>query len=209
VRQYYTPGGVLQSGWVHADFSEVGLKDGGRIGPELDIYHEDLTAPFTIAPGVTLPPGGYDYRQLGFDFETNPSAPLSLSFRGDYGPFYNGSLQGSTGTLTFREGATFSTSLTVERNDVHLAQGDFIRTQIGSRVALFFTPRIFLQSLVQYNNQARAWSANIRFAALETASTGLFVVYNEGQEATGFFSWLRPRSRSLTLKYTRQFGWGQ
>ena len=208
VREYYGPTGTWQSGWIHADFTEVGFYDGGRIGPELDIYHEDLSAPFTIAPGVTLPAGGYDYAQLGFDFETNQSAPVSVTFRGDFGPFYNGNLRGTNGTITFRPGASFSTSLTVDRQDVHLAQGDFVRTQVGSRVALFFTPRIFLQSLIQYNNQAGAWSANLRFAVLETASTGLFVVYNEGEDVTGFFTWIRPRSRSLTVKYTRQIGWG-
>ena len=208
IREYYSPQGVRQSGWIHADFTEVSFQDGGRIGPELDIYHEDLAAPFQIASGITLPAGGYDYRQLGFDFETNPSSPLSFSARGDFGPFYNGNLRGTSGTVTYRQGETFSTSLTIERNDVHLAQGDFARTQVGNRVAVFFTPRIFIQSLIQYNNQAGAWSANIRFATLETASTGLFVVYNEGQDVDGFFSWLRPRSRSLTVKYTRQLGWG-
>ncbi len=208
IREYYTPNGTWQSGWIHADFSEVGLQNGGRIGPEIDIYHEDLPTPFAIAPTVTLPAGGYDYQQIGFDMETNPSAPLSLSFRGDYGPFYNGNLTGSSGTLTFRQGATFSSSLSLTRNDVHLAQGDFHTTLVGSRVAYYFTPRAFVQALVQYNNLDAIWSANVRFALLETASTGLFVVYNEGQAVTGFLSWLRPVSRSLTVKYTRQLGWG-
>ncbi len=209
IREYYTPNGTWQSGWIHADFTEVGFQDGGRIGPELDIYHEDLASPFAISPTVTLPAGGYDYAQMGFDMETNPSAPFSLSFRGDYGPFYNGNLAGSAGTLTFRQGATFSSSVSLTYNQVHLAQGDFHTTLVGSRLAYYFTPRIFLQSLIQYNNLASAWSANVRFAALETASTGLFIVYNEGQEVAGFLNWLRPVSRSLTVKYTRQLGWGQ
>ncbi len=67
---------------------------------------------------------------------------------------------------------------------------------------------MFVQSLVQYNNQARVWAANARFGWLNTAGTGLFVVFNEGQEADGFFRWLRPQARSLVVKYTRQFGTG-
>ncbi len=208
IREYFTPNGTWQSGWIHADFGEVGFYNGGRFGPEVDLYHEGLVAPFTIAPGVTLPAGSYDYAQLAVDLDTDPSEPLSLSFRGDYGPFYNGNIAGSGGTLTYRYGATFSTSASLTYNQVHLAQGDFQTTLVGTRIAWFFSPRIFLQSLIQYNNLARAWSANIRFAALETASTGLFVVYNEGQEADGFLSWARPLSRSLTVKYTRQIGWG-
>ena len=77
---------------------------------------------------------------------------------------------------------------------------------MAARVAYFFTPKVFLQSLVQYNNQAKVWNANVRFAWLSTASTGLFVVYNEGQQAGGFFDWIQPQSRSLVVKFTRQFG---
>ena len=73
---------------------------------------------------------------------------------------------------------------------------------------LVFTPRILVQSLVQYNNQAQAWTANARFGWLNTAGTGLFVVFNEGQVADGFFDWVRPQSRSLIVKYTKQFGTG-
>ena len=65
---------------------------------------------------------------------------------------------------------------------------------------------MFAQTLVQFNNQDRVWTANARFGWLGTAGTGLFVVFNEGQEADGFFRWNRPRSRSLIVKYTRQFG---
>ena len=91
-------------------------------------------------------------------------------------------------------------------NDVHLDHGNFVRQLIANRVAYFFTPRIFAQTLVQYNNQANVWNANVRFAWLSTASTGLFVVYNEGQQAGGFFDWIQPQSRSLVLKFTKQLG---
>jgi len=75
-------------------------------------------------------------------------------------------------------------------------------------VGYFFTPRIFVQSLVQYSNEARVWAANARFGWLATAGTGLFVVLNDGEEADGFFRWNRPQSRSLVLKFTRQLGTG-
>ena len=104
--------------------------------------------------------------------------------------------------------ASFTSSLLVDYNDVHLDQGDFVRSLVGARLGYFFTPRILIQSLVQYNDQAQAWTANARFGWLNTAGTGLFVVYNEGQVAEGFFDWVRPQSRSFIIKYTRQFGTG-
>ena len=44
-----------------------------------------------------------------------------------------------------------------------------------------FTPRIYVQALLQYNDRARLWSTNLRFGWLQTANTGLFVVYNDTQ----------------------------
>jgi hypothetical protein len=131
-----------------------------------------------------------------------------MNLRGDFGPFYNGTRTGGAVTFTVRRGASLSSSLLVDYNDVHLDQGNFERKLIGARVAYFFTPRIFVQSLTQYSNQAQAWSANARFGWLSTAGTGLFVVFNDAEEAEGPFNWTRPMTRSLVVKYTRQFGTG-
>jgi hypothetical protein len=205
-RGYYSHDGFWQSGQVHVDMTELEFARGGRFGPEFNWYHEGLRAPFTIAPGVVLPAGNYNWGTLGLDWDSDPSAPLSFASRGDYGPFYNGSRFGQVVTVTYRKGASLTTSLQMDYQDVSLDQGDFIRRLIGVKVGYFFTPKIFLSSLVQYNNQANIWNANVRFAWLSTASTGLFVVYNEGQQAGGFFDWIQPQSRSLVLKFTKQLG---
>ena len=207
-RAYFGMDGFYQSGQIHLDVTEVEFADGGRFGPELNFYHEGLQQPFAISRDVTLPAGSYDYWSVGLDFATNPSTPLSLTFRGDVGPFYSGARTGGSATLTARRGASLTSSLLLDYNDVRLDEGDFQRYLIGTRVGYFFTPRVFVQSLVQYNNQARVWAANARFGWLSTAGTGLFVVFNEGQEADGFFRWQRPQARSLVVKYTRQFGTG-
>ena len=208
LRNFYLPDGYFSSGWLHIDMSEVTFADGGRFGPELNFYHEGLRQPFAIASNVTLPVGEYNYPSLGLDWQTNPSAPFSVVVRGDFGPFYNGRRNGGQTTLTLRHGAALSSSLLLDYNNVHLAQGDFERRLIGTRVAYFFTPRIFVQSLLQYSNQAQAFSANARFGWLSTAGTGLFIVLNDGEQADGLFSWRQPQSRSLIVKYARQFGAG-
>ncbi len=209
VREYYGLDGFHQSGQWHLDFTEVAFQSGGRFGPEINLYYEGLQKPFTIAPGVTLPAGSYNFPNLGLDWETNPAAALSMSMRGDFAGFYNGTRSGGTMTLTYRRGASITSSLLLDYNDVHLDQGRFVKSIIGARVAYFFTPRVFIQSLAQFNDQAAAWTTNVRFGWLNTAATGLFIVLNDGEQADSFFNWQRPQSRALTVKFTRQFGTGQ
>ena len=205
-RGYYGLDGYRQEDRIHIDITEVSLANGAMVGPEVNVEHQGLQRPFAIAGNVTLPVGSYEYTSAGLDFGTNPSAPLSLLLRADVGGFYNGSRRGGSVTLAARHASSLTTSLRVEYNDVRLDQGNFTRTLIAPRIAYFFTPRIMLQTLVQYSNQARTWTANARFGWLGTAGTGLFIVYNEGQEADGFFRWTRPQARSLIVKYTRQLG---
>ncbi len=205
-RGYYRLNDFWQEGRLHIDLTEFDLANGGRIGPEVNVEHQGLEQPFAIATGVTLPVGSYDYTSVGFDLATDPSAPLWLTLRADVGGFYNGTRRGGSVTLGARRGSSVTTSLLVEYNDVRLDQGDFIRSLVAARIAYFFTPRIMTQTLVQYSNQARSWTANARFAWLSTAGNGLFIVFNEGQEADGFFRWNGPQARSLIVKYTRQFG---
>ena len=207
-RGYYRPNGFWQSGQYHLDLTEIELADGGRFGPEVNVFHEGLLLPFRIAPNVTLPPGQYDFTVLGLDWATDPSAMFAVNVRGDFGPFYNGTRNGGAVTFTLRRGASLSTSLLLDYNDVHLDQGNFERKLIGARVAYFFTPRVFIQSLTQYSNEAQAWTANARFGWLSTAGTGLFIVFNDAEVAEGPVSWTRPLTRSLVVKYTRQFGTG-
>jgi hypothetical protein len=205
-RGYYALDGFWQEGRIHIDLGQVDLANGGTVGPEVNIEHQGLEQPFAIASTVTLPVGSYDYASFGFDLTTDPSASLTLMLRADVGGFYNGTRRGSSVTLGARHSSSLTASLTVEYNDVRLDQGAFIRSLVATRVAYFFTPRVMLQTLVQYSNQARVWTANARFGWLSTAGTGLFVVYNEGRDADGFFQWNQPQARSLIVKYTRQFG---
>jgi hypothetical protein len=217
---YRINGGEYTSGQWHVDLTEVEFASGGRFGPEFNYFHEYLAKPFTIAsaitrpsgavePAVVLPAGAYNYPVVGLDAGSNPAAPLSIVMRGDFGPFYNGTRNGGNATVTYRKGASISTSLLVDYNDVRLDQGRFKRELVGARVAYFFTPRIFVQSLTQYSNSANIWAANARFGWLSTAGTGLFIVLNDAETAEGFFDLRAKQSRSLTIKYARQFGTGQ
>jgi hypothetical protein len=205
-RGYYRLNGFWQEGRLHLDLTEFDLANGGRFGPELNVEHQGLEVPFEISPGITIPPGSYDFASAAFDLASNPSATFYLTLRADVGGFYSGTRAGGILSVGARSGSFFNTSVTTEYNDVRLVEGDFIRKLINTRVAFFFTPRVMFQTLVQYSNQVQAWSVNARFSWLSTAGNGLFVVFNEGRSADSFFSLNEPYARSLILKYSRQFG---
>ena len=209
LRRYVGTDGFLQSSWAHVDLTEVEFNGGGRFGPDINIYSEGLQVPFEISPGVILPPGQYKFSLPGLDWGSDPSDALSFLARIEVGQFYSGHKQGGNVTITARKGAAFSSALTLDHQDVELPEGDFVRDLIGVKLAYFFTPRIFLQSLTQYNNQAEIFTANVRFGWLSTANTGLFIVLNDGEQAESFTQWNTPLARSLTVKYSYQLGTGR
>ncbi|MFQ6045080.1 MAG: DUF5916 domain-containing protein [Gemmatimonadales bacterium] len=201
-RAHFDFEGFTETRVIHVD-SHVEFYNGAFFSPAFNFTREGLKQPFLISErdSIVVPPGTYDNVEAAWRFNTNESAAISLNGGLDVGGFLSGSRKGVYGTLTARSGTELAASLRVSRNDVDLAEGSFVTTLIGLRVAYAFTPRIYLQSLVQYSSQAGAWSGNVRFGWLGTAGTGLYLVYNEtrrGERATA------PLNRALILKYSRQ-----
>ena len=119
-----------------------------------------------------------------------------------WGAFLSGNKRTTGGDITYRYGDRSSLTAAVAYNDVQLPQGDFTTTLGSVKIGYFFTPRIYMQGLVQYSTQVDRWSTNLRFGWLNTAGTGLFIVYNDVQ---GFDTLQGPQGRSLFIKFTRQF----
>jgi len=212
IRQF-TPHLAYQAYWDFAGFQETGLihlhsdaqfESGGRLSPEINFHGEGLKEPFEIAPGVVIPAGNYDFVQNVWALTTDPSAPFSVLGRFQGGGFFSGHQVGGNATVTYRRGAALTASVALNHNIVRLDEGDFETTLLGVRFGYFFTPRVFLQSLIQYSDQDDTWSANLRFGVLDTAGTGLYIVYNEAQESHGLRSLVTPKSRSFIVKYSRQ-----
>jgi hypothetical protein len=171
-RGYYGLDGSWQNGQVHADFTELEFANGSRFGPEINVFHEGLTAPFAIAPGVTLPVGSYDYTVYGLDWTMNPSAPFSFVLRGDFGPFYNGIRNGGNVNFTYRRGATLSTVAAAGLQRCAPRPGRVHSQADRNSRRVFLHTAIFAQSLVQYSSQARVWTANARFGWLGRQGPG-------------------------------------
>ena len=65
-----------------------------------------------------------------------------------------------------------------------------------------FTPKMFVQSLIQYNNVTNLLSVNARYGLLKDANTGLFVVFNilKDDDILDY-----TNNQQITIKYTHTF----
>ena len=160
-----------------------------------------MITPFEIYPGVIVPVGNYENSEAQLVAFTNQGAPVSARMRLTFGGFFGGSRVVTAPQILIRISDIFNTEVIWTRNDVELSGGAFVTNLMSSRVSYSFTPRIYVQALLQYNDRANLWSSNIRFGWLNQANTGLFVVYNDTQGL--YDSTLMRPDRSLTIKFSR------
>jgi len=199
-RTFWDFQGFKESSHWHID-SHVDFENGWFLSPAVNLTLEGLKEPFEIYPGLFVAPGTYKNAELAWRFNTDERKWLAFNFDLDYGGFLSGDKHTYGPAVTFRRGSKLTTSLRYAYNDVDLAEGSFTTNLAQWRVSYAFTPFIYLQSLLQYNDLIDRWAVNLRFAWLNTAGTGLFVVYNETQALEG----LGPIDRSFVVKYTKQF----
>ncbi|MDH3745586.1 MAG: carbohydrate binding family 9 domain-containing protein [Acidobacteriota bacterium] len=196
--------------WDFDDFQETGFlhvdnhwewKNGYEVDTGVNFRHEGVKEPFEIFPGVVVPAATYKDQEIQVVFQTNEAKALSFETRVVVGGLFGGDRFRLAPELDFRMGERFNGEIEWDYNDIDLPGGAF-ETNLGRlRVNYSFTPRIFVQTLVQYNDRADAWATNLRFAWLERANTGLFVVYDEVRDigSTG----IGIPGRSLIVKYSR------
>ena len=201
-RGYFKPDGFQESGFVHLDNHFV-WKSAYELHTGVNFTREGVISPFEIYPGVVVSAGTYDNAELQLVGITNQGAPLSLEARLTSGGFFGGSRTSTTAALRGRLGESFNAYADYSRNDVDLPEGAFVTNLLKLRFSYSFTPRLYLQALVQWNDVTSNWSTNLRLGWLQTANTGLFVVYNENRDPTQ--GGIGLRDRSFTIKYSRMF----
>lgn len=195
--------GTLQSQYIHID-SHWEWFGSSELHTGLNLTEERVTEPFEIAQGVIVPPGEYSHDEAQIVFFTNQGAPLSFNSRTTVGGFFGGDRITTNVSLRARTSERLTSEVSWNHNNVNLPGGDFDVNLGRLRVSYSITPRMLVQTLVQYNDRSDQVSANLRFSWLQDANTGLFVVYNEIDEFGFRESFLRS-DRSLTVKYSYLF----
>ena len=194
--------GQVESDWIHLD-NTMEWRNGFWASAALNLTTEGVLEPFEVFPGVVVPAERYDHAEAQLRFRTDQGAPLSLEFFSVFGGLFGGRRSTVGPRLSLRLGERFNTQVSWDRNDLDLPGGAFVTNLSRLRLNYSFTPRVFVQALVQYNDRARLWSSNIRFGMLSDANTGLFIVYDDIE---GFDRFRPPGAgRSLTVKYSHLF----
>ena len=215
---FWSLGGFNESYYIHID-SHFAFENGAEIHlPGWNLTGEGLDTPFQIRDEGDLPDGGrgpiiipagtYNNQELLFVANTNRSAPLSVSAGVTFGEFYSGTRSSPYGSVSYRFRDRLTTSVSMNYFDVKLDEGSFTTSLVRLTGSYSFTPRIYLQANLQYNDDSKNLGSNIRLGWLDTAGTGLFIVYNDTEflgdiDPLGFRS--GPRQRQLVIKYTKLF----
>ena len=207
VDTFWNLDGFMESQTIHLD-SHVDFESGWFFSPAVDIETEGLQEPFEIAPGIIVPPGRYRHPEIDWRLDSDQSRALSVASFWRIGGFFTGKQRTFGVAVAARRGARLNASVRWDRSDINLPEGEFVTHLIRGRLNYSFTPFISVQSLIQYNDRSDAWSGNLRFGWLNTAGTGLFVVYNETRglddESRGLVN-VSPLSRTFVIKFSRQF----
>lgn len=199
---YWKLDGFQESGRWHID-THWEFRSGFEIHTGLNLVKEGVLDDFEIASGVIVPASTYDDKELQIMIMTNRSKAISFSSMNRIGGFFGGKRINVGPRVQIRLGDKFTSQFSSQYNKVNLSGGDFITNLIRARLTYSFSPKIYIQSLLQYNNQSDEWSMNWRFIWQQSAATGLYLVYNETQDYDGIP--IQNQSKSIIIKYSYLF----
>ncbi len=194
--------GFQQTGFLHID-NHWEFRNGFRIDTGINFTKEGVEEAFPIVSDVIVPKGTYDNKELHIRTNTNLTKPFSIIIVNKTGGFFSGKRKNTDTTVRYRFGDRFTSEVISKYNDVSLPEGDFITHLIRSRITYAITPKIYIQSLLQYNNQSDQYSMNWRFIWQQSAATGLYVVYNQSQDYDGIP--IANSTKSFVIKYSYLF----
>ena len=202
-RGYWDFEGNQQTGYLHID-NHWEFNSGMEIHTGTNFTQEGVFEPFEIVKGVVVPIGNYKHKEAQLVYRSNQSAPLSVNFRSFIGGFFGGERKNLDSTIRYRVGEKFTSELTWSHSNINLPfeGGDFEVDIARFRATYAFTPRMTVQTLVQYNKRDDVLSTNLRFAWLQSANAGLYIVFNEVDEGSLMFG-PRANAQQMAIKYSR------
>ena len=184
------------------------LENSDQVGISVADNYEFLVAPFEPGPGVTIPVGGYSFRDVEARYSLGAQRRFNGAFTVRLGEYFSGDIRSvgfSRGRLALTQ--QFSVEPSVSVNWIDTPLGSF-RTELAvSRVNYTFTPRMYVSALIQYNSSSDTISNNLRFRWEYSPGSELFVVYSEDRDTNPLMPdrYSELRNRGFVIKVNRLF----
>jgi len=199
---YWKLDGFQESGRWHID-NHWEFRSGFEIHTGTNLVKEGVIEVFEISDSVFVSAGTYDDQEIQIMIMTNQAKPISFSSMNRIGGFFGGDRINMTPTVRLRYKDRFTSEFSFNFNKVNLPGGNFTTNLLRARLTYSFTPKMYIQSLLQYNNQSDQWSMNWRFIWQRSAGTGLYLVYNQVQDYDGIP--IEKSTKSFVVKYSYLF----
>ena len=173
--------------------------------------YDFLKEPFSIAPGITTPVGGYDFWNARTSVGFGQQRRIAGSVFAEHGAFYGGTKTalgfGGGGPFGVRIELTpqFSFEPGLSFNWIDLPQGGFTTQLVRTRTTYTINPAMFVSALVQYNSSNDALSTNLRLRWEYQPGSELFIVYNEQRDTLAPASFPQLENRAFIVKVNRLF----
>ena len=196
--------GLVETRQAHGRF-QTEFESSDSFGVSYDQTYDLLKQPFTIAPGITLPVGGYDFWNLRTSVDFGRQRRIGGSIFGEHGTFYAGTktavgVGGGPFGARIEVTPQFSVEPGLSFNWVDLPQGNFTTRLVTTRTTFTVTPKLFVSALVQYNSSNDALSSNIRLRWEYQPGSELFIVYNEQRDTFAPGSFPELENRAFIIK---------
>ena len=200
---YWKLNGFHQTGKLHVD-NHLEFRSGYEIHTGINFTKEGLIEDFDIFPSksIVVPKSTYDHMEAQLYYTSPPTSKISFSVMNYIGGFFGGDRISSSPRLKIRFGDKFNSEISYNYNNVNLPGGNFITYLSRSRLTYSFNPKMYIQALLQYNNQSNESFINWRFIIQRSAASGLYVVYNQMEDYDGIPT---KRNNTLILKYSHLF----
>ena len=196
--------GRLESRQVNGRF-QIDRENSDQLSIEGGPNYEYLSRPFAVAPGVTIPVGGYAFTDATVRYNFGQQRRVSGNVAVQAGQFYNGTIRAFT-VSSARVGLLNRWSLepSLSVNAVTLPTASFTTTVVKARSDFAFSPWMFASALLQYSSSDHVFSSNVRFRWEYRPGSELFVVYTD--ERNSQQPWAAGlRNRAFVVKATRFF----
>ena len=187
----------------HRIGANIEFHAGDRINLNRNMRFERLKEPFRIRGGINVPAGDHAFNDWEAEFQTSRGRRVAFNASVKRGDFWTGTLRQNRVGFNYRHSIHFLTQLTWSRNNVDLAEGLFETDLVALRANIAFSPRMFLENLIQYNSEARTVTSNFRFRFIHHPLSDFFVVYTETRGVGG--SGILDRALAIKLTHLLSF----